>query len=109
MLLLMKDEVPATRDWATFAIGTQCDTDTPEIRDALTERLLDADDETRAEAMMGLARRGDRRVVDAIVAELANGDSGVIALEAAEEILARFPDELPVREALEKWRLDDES
>ena len=49
---------------ATFALGTQCEAATPEIRNALADRLADTDDETRSEAaMVGFARRGDPRVL----------------------------------------------
>jgi HEAT repeat protein len=33
------------RDWATFAIGSQTDADGPDIRQALFDRLADADEE----------------------------------------------------------------
>jgi HEAT repeat protein len=57
---------------AVFALGTQIDADSPDIRDRLWEILQtnDEDDETRAEAAYGLARRGDKRCVVPIIAEL---------------------------------------
>jgi HEAT repeat protein len=104
MIDLMQDVSDKVRDWATFSLGSQCDVDTPAIRDALRQRLDDADDEVRAEAMMGLARRSDAGVGPVIVRELQSGDRGVFAIEAAEEFLARYPDDEKVSNALTKWR-----
>jgi hypothetical protein len=57
LIELTTDVDDSIRDWATFAIGTQCDVDGPEIREALGRRLVDADEEVRGEAMVGLATR----------------------------------------------------
>ena len=61
---LSSDEASDVRDWATFALGTLAPQDTPELRDALAERLADEDPETRLEAVHGLAVRGDARAVE---------------------------------------------
>jgi HEAT repeat protein len=58
LIRLTKDPEPEVRDWATFALGTQIDLDTSEIREALAARLDDDDEDTRAEAIAGLSRRG---------------------------------------------------
>jgi HEAT repeat protein len=58
LIRLTQDTEPEVRDWATFALGTQIDLDTSEIRDALAARLNDPDEVTRAEAATGLSRRG---------------------------------------------------
>jgi hypothetical protein len=58
------------RNWATFGLGSQIDTDTNAIREALLARLEDEDDEIRGEALVGLARRGDIRVVPAMLKEM---------------------------------------
>jgi len=63
---LTTDPSPEVRDWATFGLGSQIEADSPSIRDALAERLADSDADTRGEALLGLARRGDSRAVDAI-------------------------------------------
>lgn len=104
MIDLTRDSAVNVRDWATFALGSQCDSDTPAIRAALRQRLDDEDGEVRGEAMMGLARRNDSDVGPVIVRELHSGESGGFAIEAAEEFLARHPDDASVRDALAKWR-----
>lgn len=71
------------RDWATFALGQQITLDTPAIRDALADRLSDSDYETRCEGIMGLALRGDRRVIPVISTELASDSVGCSVVEAA--------------------------
>ncbi|HYF65513.1 MAG TPA: hypothetical protein VD886_21985 [Herpetosiphonaceae bacterium] len=83
---LSADEDAHNRDWATFALARQTDLDTPELRAALLARLDDSDPETRGEAMLGLARRGDRRVVPTIGRDLAGEFNGDWPIEAAELI-----------------------
>ena len=58
------------RNWATFGLGSQIDSDSTTIREALLARAVDADDEIRGEALVGLARRDETRVVPAIIHEL---------------------------------------
>jgi methionyl-tRNA formyltransferase len=71
---LTSDPEPSIRDWATFALGALSPQDTPVLRDALAARLDDADDDTRIEAVHGLALRGDTRALDAVLDLL--GDVG---------------------------------
>lgn len=73
LLRLMEDTDVDTRDWATFAIGTQIDTDTPEIRAALFKNLDDEDEVVRFEALAGLARRRDTHILSRLVDELVAG------------------------------------
>ncbi|MEZ5844522.1 MAG: HEAT repeat domain-containing protein [Hyphomicrobiaceae bacterium] len=80
---LMADEATDVRDWATFSLGTQSDADSPDIRAALAERLADDDEETRLEAMVGLARRQDRRALPMVLAELESDEVANSAIEAA--------------------------
>lgn len=57
LMHLTTDRSADVRDWATFGVGTQLDVDGPAIRACLTARLLDDDEDTRREALDGLARR----------------------------------------------------
>jgi len=83
-LIQLSDDVESnTRDWATFALGSQIDTDTPEIRAALWKRIEDEDYAVRAEAYVGLANRGDTGILEALIAELDNKIVGDGVVEAA--------------------------
>ena len=64
LIELSADPEPGVRDWATFALGTLAPQDTPALRDALAARLDDPDDDTRLEAVHGLALRGDAARVE---------------------------------------------
>jgi HEAT repeat protein len=101
LMRLMEDKDAIVRDWATFGIGDQCDVDTPLIREALHRRLSDEDFNTRSEAMLGLARRGDVRVVPFIGAALNAEIVGELAVEAAGAISA--PELLPPLQELTTW------
>lgn len=83
LIELTRDADAQVRDWAAFALGTQCETDTPAIRDALADRGADTDDETRCETLVRLARRGDRRVLTALHEELACQSVSTLVIEAA--------------------------
>ena len=63
LLRLMVDDQADVRNWATFGVGHQLDDDGVIIRDALSDRLDDTDYDTRWEAIIGLARRHDPRVL----------------------------------------------
>jgi len=67
---LMDDSNPEARDWAVTAIGENLAIDGPQIREAFLRHASDEDVFTRAEALHGLARRGDTRVVIYLLAEL---------------------------------------
>jgi HEAT repeat protein len=101
LIELTRDREAHVRDWATFALGVQIEMDTPEIRQALVERLSDEDADTRAEAMTGLARRGDRRMLPALREELTSDSVGTLAVEAA--ALIREPHLHPLLAALQQW------
>jgi methionyl-tRNA formyltransferase len=61
LIALSDDEASGVRDWATFALGALAEADGDALRDALAARLDDPDEDTRLEAVHGLAVRGDPR------------------------------------------------
>ncbi len=86
LIELSSDEDEDVRNWAIFGLGSMISIDTSEIRDALAERLIEADDEIRGEALVGLATRKDERVVEPLLSELSRDWVGTLAVEAAREI-----------------------
>jgi HEAT repeat protein len=98
---LMSDEDDDVRDWATFGLGTQTHLDGADVRDALLRSTGDPDEETRDEAILGIARRRDHRALDVVAGRLGEGDVSNIAVEAA----CYMADErlLPVLRGLETW------
>ena len=64
LIELSADPDVQIRDWATFALGTLAPVDSPALRDERVARLADPGDETRIEAVHGLALRGDLRAVE---------------------------------------------
>ena len=94
LINLSKDESREVRDWATFGLGSQIDTNTPNIRRALRARLSEAHDEIRGEALLGLAKRRANRVTSVIIKELQKRAPIYLFLEAAEAV--RSPKVLPV-------------
>jgi hypothetical protein len=92
MITCSSDPDRDVRNWATFGLGSQIDTDTPAIRAALFARLEEKDDEIRGEALVGLACRGDTRVVAALLKELDTHQTEVLrdwilVVEAAEAVV----------------------
>ncbi len=100
LIELSHDADAHNRDWATFGLGTQIDLDTPAIREALVERLDDVDAATRCEAIVGLARRSDDRLVPALSRELSTDYDedlaaetvGILSVEELYPFLAAFPE-----------------
>jgi HEAT repeat protein len=87
LLLLMRDEDEEVRDWATFGLGVLGDMDSGEIRDALFERLSDSNEDVREEAMAGLGKRRDRRVLPFLLAALDHPPVANPVIEAARSML----------------------
>jgi HEAT repeat protein len=89
LIALSRDPDAEVRDWATFGVGSLSDADSPEIRQALVDRLDDDDAETRAEATLGLVKRGDGRGDAAVAAALSRPDVRPQVQEAADLIAQR--------------------
>jgi HEAT repeat protein len=70
LIEMMSDPDELVRDWATFGVGSQTDADSPAIRAALFARVSDVDEVTRGEALVGLALRKDRRIIEPLIKEL---------------------------------------
>jgi hypothetical protein len=83
LMKLTTDEDSTVRDWATFGLGTQLGVDGPIIRDCLLARLEDTDADTRAEAMVALARRHDPRIIAHVREALMGGIVTKSAVESA--------------------------
>jgi len=86
LLQLARDGDDDVRDWATFGIGALRDTDDDTIRSLLWTNAHDPDRDVRGEAVVGLARRGDARVIELLKARLADGDCRGYELEAVQEM-----------------------
>jgi len=92
MIELMDDaDSVQVRNWATFALASLIEADSPTIRDALYNRLTDPHFVIRGEALVGLAVRQDDRIVDALIDEMTfvhddGFDTGLV-LEAVEEVM----------------------
>ena len=107
LIELSRDDDEDVRDWATFALGSEIDTDTPEIREALWERISDDDEEVRAEALTGLARRKEPRIAEILLKELAAEYVDIQTIDAAVEF--GDPILLPALKKLKKhWPEDRE-
>lgn len=94
LLELMNDSEVMARDWATMGIGMEPSIDGPEIREALLRRATDEDEITRAEAIHGLVRRKDLRVIPLLIHELqSNPDRVHLFEDAAKEWLGLNEDQ----------------
>ena len=101
LIELSSDSAPSVRDWATSGLGPQMDDDTREIRDALLRRVADPDADTRAEALSGLVKRQDARVVAPLKKALKLPSVGTLEVQAAADVAD--PALLPELEALKSW------
>jgi HEAT repeat protein len=62
-------------------------TDSDEIREALVRRLTDSDEDVREEAMVGLGKRKDQRVLSTLLIALERPNTPVRVIETAYQIL----------------------
>ncbi|WP_432987176.1 HEAT repeat domain-containing protein [Dactylosporangium sp. CA-233914] len=84
LIALSADRDEDVRDWACFALGTQLsEVDSLRVRDALVARLDDPHDDTRCEALLGLARRRDLRVLPVLHERLSRDNVFSLEIDAA--------------------------
>lgn len=81
LIKLSTDKLSHIRDWATFYIG-QSERNNKTIREALWARIKDKHQDTRFEAIVGLAKRKDSRINEIIKKELLEGEHGTLLFEA---------------------------
>lgn len=93
LLELMEDSYEPARDWATTNIGEYEEIDGPEIRDALWRRTGDESEFVRAEALNGLARRGDEAVLPPLIAEMSREDDNSGRLDNAAKAILHLDEE----------------
>lgn len=82
LIYLSKDTASKVRDWATYSLG-QSDKNSPEIENALWLRVKDKHNDTRMEAIAGLAKRKSNGIMALINSELEK-DNGSLLFEAIE-------------------------
>ena len=85
LIKLSADKSNYIRDWATFYLA-QGRRNNEKIRTALWARIADKHQDTKFEAIVGLAKRKDRRVTDIIKRILLHGKYGTLLFEAIEEL-----------------------
>lgn len=87
LVTLTSDSDGDVRNWAVFGVGQQSDADSPQIREALTARLDDPEEEVRYEAIIGLARRGDTGMIGYLKTMLHDDPGDLSARDAATRML----------------------
>jgi len=87
LVQLTHDEDQDVREWATFGLGALGEKDSPEIREALWDRLSDSFEDVRQEAIVGLVRLRDERVLTALLLALEQEDVPNIVIDAALDML----------------------
>lgn len=101
------DKINQIRNWATFDLGTLLTIDNEKIRTALWKRVNDKHQETRLEAIIGLANRKDQRINEIIIQELKAGEMGILLLEAVLEMKSK--EFLPIMKKQMKLIQNDKS
>jgi hypothetical protein len=107
LIALSADKDTDIRDWATFALGSQITRNNKAIRDALWARVNDPDEDTRLEAIAGLATRKDPRINAVIRKELLTGEAGTLLFEAIVELGGQ--EFLPDLQELQQKSANDET
>lgn len=107
LIRLSRDDEPQVRDWATFSLATQIDDGSELVASTLLNRVEDCDFDTRSEALVGLARRADLRVIPYLCNELCSDRVGQLAVESA-KILARAELLAPLQKLSKWWDVDVE-
>lgn len=105
LIEFMEDKAALIRNWSTFGIGTLTDISNPNVINALWNRVLDTDFETKSEAIFGLARRKDKQIKEVIISELNQGNYGSLLFQA----IIAMPDKdfiSPLNQCLETVRED---
>lgn len=82
LINLSSDKLSHIRNWATFGLGTQIERNNKNIREALWGRINDKHQETKLEAIVGLAKRKDKRIKEIIKREIIGGEYGTLLFEA---------------------------
>lgn len=86
LIELSEDKFSSIRNWATFGIGTLSEENNDSIINALWERTKDKHQETKLEAIVGLANRKQVAVKDQIIEELKSGEYGTLLFDAIETL-----------------------
>jgi len=81
LIKLSSNKLSHIRNWATFYIG-QVERNNKNTREALWQRINDRHQETKLEAIVGLAKRKDEDVNEIIKRELIGGEYGTLLFEA---------------------------
>lgn len=110
LIKLSGDPDGTVRDWATFALGTQTKADSEEIREALFARIANNDPCALEEALVGLALRGDERIIFPLVKALSGDKVSGLVIEAAEAIADSrlYPALVALRKTLPRTEFDSE-
>jgi HEAT repeat protein len=89
LISLSVDSDRDVRNWATFGLGSMTSVDSSALREALLARTKEPDEEISGEALVGLALRGDPRVVGPLLKSInalheSQRGFGLLITEAAE-------------------------
>jgi hypothetical protein len=113
LMKLAEDSDQDVRNWSLFALGSQSDADSPELREIFVNHLDDPFQDAREEAIAGLAKRKDNRAVLPLFKLMQSGsyfshheydfrslieaadDADLGTEDYIDALYARFPDLLP--------------